>query len=191
MAPGIALPPHAPRRGHGPGDRPPPLPAHALTLGRPDGTAQEKYSMKPVVPYLEKIAGKSVTFLSDCVGPEGETAGADPAATNAQGRTALHAATSRQLGRHLKAAAHAEEEERTAAVVQLLLQCGMLPASRPSRAHKPEVFIVLLLCCFVVLLCFCFPLFCPKPNFKCFIFLTRRNFLLKVQDFILHFGFLS
>jgi len=48
-------------------------------LGRPDGTAQEKYSMKPVVPYLEKIAGKPVTFLSGCVGPEVEAACADPA----------------------------------------------------------------------------------------------------------------
>jgi len=49
-------------------------------LGRPDGTPQEKYSMKPVVPYLEKIAGKSVTFLSGCVGAEVEAACADPAA---------------------------------------------------------------------------------------------------------------
>ena len=49
-------------------------------LGRPDGTPQEKYSLKPVVPYLEKIAGKAVTFLSGCVGAEVETACADPAA---------------------------------------------------------------------------------------------------------------
>jgi len=48
-------------------------------LGRPDGTVQEKYSMKPVVPYLEKIAGKPITFLPACVGPETEAACADPA----------------------------------------------------------------------------------------------------------------
>eukprot|EP00326_Haptolina_ericina_P014726 CAMPEP_0181194282 /NCGR_PEP_ID=MMETSP1096-20121128/14257_1 /TAXON_ID=156174 ORGANISM="Chrysochromulina ericina, Strain CCMP281" /NCGR_SAMPLE_ID=MMETSP1096 /ASSEMBLY_ACC=CAM_ASM_000453 /LENGTH=416 /DNA_ID=CAMNT_0023283781 /DNA_START=38 /DNA_END=1288 /DNA_ORIENTATION=- len=49
-------------------------------LGRPDGMKQPKYSMAPVVPVLEKIAGKPVTFLSDCVGPEVEAACADPAA---------------------------------------------------------------------------------------------------------------
>jgi len=48
-------------------------------LGRPDGTAQEKYSMKPVAPVLEKIAGKPITFLTGCVGPEVEAACADPA----------------------------------------------------------------------------------------------------------------
>jgi len=47
-------------------------------LGRPDGTAQAKYSMKPVVPYLETIAGKKVTFLADCVGKDVEAACADP-----------------------------------------------------------------------------------------------------------------
>ena len=48
-------------------------------LGRPDGTAQEKYSMKPVAAALEKLVGKSVTFLSDCCGAEVEAACADPA----------------------------------------------------------------------------------------------------------------
>ncbi|KAL1527123.1 hypothetical protein AB1Y20_015805 [Prymnesium parvum] len=48
-------------------------------LGRPDGTAQPKYSMAPVATCLEKIAGKPVTFLSGCVGPEVEAACADPA----------------------------------------------------------------------------------------------------------------
>ncbi|RKF75097.1 Phosphoglycerate kinase [Golovinomyces cichoracearum] len=37
-------------------------------LGRPDGSVQEKYSLKPVVPELEKLLGKSVEFLSDCIG---------------------------------------------------------------------------------------------------------------------------
>ncbi|KAK5455027.1 phosphoglycerate kinase [Exophiala xenobiotica] len=41
-------------------------------LGRPDGKANPKYSLKPVVPELEKLLGKSVTFTSDCVGPEVE-----------------------------------------------------------------------------------------------------------------------
>lgn len=39
-------------------------------LGRPDGKKQEKYSLKPVVPELEKLLGKSVKFAPDCVGPE-------------------------------------------------------------------------------------------------------------------------
>ncbi|KAK4109825.1 phosphoglycerate kinase [Canariomyces notabilis] len=41
-------------------------------LGRPDGRANPKYSLKPVVPELEKLLGKSVTFAPDCVGPEVE-----------------------------------------------------------------------------------------------------------------------
>jgi phosphoglycerate kinase len=41
-------------------------------LGRPDGKRNEKYSLKPVVPELEKLLGKSVTFTNDCVGSEVE-----------------------------------------------------------------------------------------------------------------------
>merc|ERR1712169_32351 len=42
-------------------------------LGRPNGAVNEKYSLKPVVPELEKLLGKSVTFAPDCVGPEVES----------------------------------------------------------------------------------------------------------------------
>jgi phosphoglycerate kinase len=41
-------------------------------LGRPDGKANPKYSLKPVVPELEKLLGKKVEFAPDCVGPEVE-----------------------------------------------------------------------------------------------------------------------
>lgn len=41
-------------------------------LGRPDGKVNPKYSLKPVVPELEKLLGKSVEFAPDCVGPEVE-----------------------------------------------------------------------------------------------------------------------
>ena len=41
-------------------------------LGRPDGKRSEKYSLKPVVPELEKLLGKKVVFTDDCVGPEVE-----------------------------------------------------------------------------------------------------------------------
>lgn len=41
-------------------------------LGRPDGKVTEKYSLKPVVPELEKLLGKKVTFTHDCVGKEVE-----------------------------------------------------------------------------------------------------------------------
>lgn len=41
-------------------------------LGRPDGQRVDKYSLKPVVPELEKQLGKKVTFANDCVGPEVE-----------------------------------------------------------------------------------------------------------------------
>lgn len=41
-------------------------------LGRPNGQRNEKYSLKPVVPELEKLLGKKVTFAEDCVGSEVE-----------------------------------------------------------------------------------------------------------------------
>lgn len=41
-------------------------------LGRPDGERNEKYSLKPVVPELEKLLGKKVVFCNDCVGKEVE-----------------------------------------------------------------------------------------------------------------------
>ncbi|DAA73101.1 TPA_exp: Phosphoglycerate kinase [Trichophyton benhamiae CBS 112371] len=43
-------------------------------LGRPDGKPNPKFSLKPVVPELEKLLGKNVTFLHDCVGKEVEEA---------------------------------------------------------------------------------------------------------------------
>lgn len=51
----------------------------ASHLGRPDGRAQGKYSLKPVAAALEKILGRPVVFLKDCVGPEAEAACDDPA----------------------------------------------------------------------------------------------------------------
>lgn len=41
-------------------------------LGRPDGQVNPKYSLKPVVPVLEKLLGKSVIFTDDCVGAQAE-----------------------------------------------------------------------------------------------------------------------
>lgn len=41
-------------------------------LGRPDGKVNPKYSLKPVVPVLEGLIGKSVIFTEDCVGPKTE-----------------------------------------------------------------------------------------------------------------------
>ncbi|KAH7310641.1 phosphoglycerate kinase [Stachybotrys elegans] len=41
-------------------------------LGRPNGSPNPKYSLKPVVAELEKQLGTSVTFAPDCVGPEVE-----------------------------------------------------------------------------------------------------------------------
>jgi phosphoglycerate kinase len=38
-------------------------------LGRPDGKVNDKYSLKPVVPELEKLLGTKVEFADDCVGP--------------------------------------------------------------------------------------------------------------------------
>jgi len=47
-------------------------------LGRPDGCAVSKFSLRPVAKCLEGKLGKPVTFLSDCVGPEVEAACANP-----------------------------------------------------------------------------------------------------------------
>jgi phosphoglycerate kinase len=43
-------------------------------LGRPDGKGNPKYSLKPVVPELEKLLGRPVTFLDDCMGKDVEEA---------------------------------------------------------------------------------------------------------------------
>jgi phosphoglycerate kinase len=48
-------------------------------LGRPDGAANPKYSMAPVVPVLRERLGRDVVFLKDCVGAEVEAACANPA----------------------------------------------------------------------------------------------------------------
>jgi len=37
-------------------------------LGRPDGVPQDKYSLKHVIPTLEKLVGMKVKFADDCVG---------------------------------------------------------------------------------------------------------------------------
>lgn len=49
-------------------------------LGRPDGKKVAKYSLLPVKAELDKLLGKSVEFLSDCVGAEVEAKCADPPA---------------------------------------------------------------------------------------------------------------
>ncbi|KAG2190684.1 hypothetical protein INT46_006663 [Mucor plumbeus] len=41
-------------------------------LGRPNGEAVPKYSLKPVAAEVEKLLGKPVEFLNDCVGAEVE-----------------------------------------------------------------------------------------------------------------------
>ena len=43
-------------------------------LGRPDGQKIAKFSLKPVAAELEKLLGRTVTFLDDCVGPAVEAA---------------------------------------------------------------------------------------------------------------------
>ena len=42
-------------------------------LGRPDGVPQDKYSLKHVIPALEKLLGKKVKFADDCIGASAET----------------------------------------------------------------------------------------------------------------------
>lgn len=47
-------------------------------LGRPDGMANLKYTLKPVADELSKLLSREVNFLPDCVGSEIESACADP-----------------------------------------------------------------------------------------------------------------
>jgi phosphoglycerate kinase len=43
-------------------------------LGRPDGKADPKYSLRPVATRLERLLRQPVAFAGDCVGPEAEAA---------------------------------------------------------------------------------------------------------------------
>ena len=42
-------------------------------LGRPDGVAQDKYSLKHVIPAIEKLVGVPVKFADDCMGESAVT----------------------------------------------------------------------------------------------------------------------
>ncbi|MBI4398285.1 MAG: phosphoglycerate kinase, partial [Candidatus Omnitrophica bacterium] len=41
-------------------------------LGRPEGTKNLKYTLKPAAEHLSKLLGKPVVFIEDCVGPQAE-----------------------------------------------------------------------------------------------------------------------
>jgi phosphoglycerate kinase len=43
-------------------------------LGRPDGRRMAKFSLKPVAAEVQKLLGRPVSFLDDCVGPDVEAA---------------------------------------------------------------------------------------------------------------------
>ena len=45
----------------------------ASHLGRPKGSRNEKYSLKPAAKKLEELLGKHIEFSDDCVGPEAES----------------------------------------------------------------------------------------------------------------------
>src|SRR3977135_3373613 len=45
----------------------------ASHLGRPKGSSNEKYSVKPAAKKLEELLGKHIEFSDDCVGPEAES----------------------------------------------------------------------------------------------------------------------
>jgi len=49
-------------------------------LGRPDGWANTKYTLKPVADELSKLLNRPVTFQNDCVGAEVEAECANPPA---------------------------------------------------------------------------------------------------------------
>jgi phosphoglycerate kinase len=45
----------------------------ASHLGRPKGTRNEKYSLKPAAKKLEELLGKHIEFSNDCIGAEAES----------------------------------------------------------------------------------------------------------------------
>ena len=45
----------------------------ASHLGRPKGTRNDKYSLRPVLEKLAELSGTSVAWADDCVGPEAES----------------------------------------------------------------------------------------------------------------------
>ena len=47
-------------------------------LGRPDGQANPKYSLSPLIPELSRLLNTQVEFLPNCVGPDTEKACKDP-----------------------------------------------------------------------------------------------------------------
>jgi len=49
-------------------------------LGRPDGQRNMKFTLRNVAPEVEKLLGRPVKFLEDCVGPDVEAACASPSA---------------------------------------------------------------------------------------------------------------
>ena len=48
------------------------IPVITTHLGRPEGTKNLAFSVKPVAARLEELLGKKVTFVSDCIGSEVE-----------------------------------------------------------------------------------------------------------------------
>jgi len=42
-------------------------------LGRPKGGPEDKYSLRHIIPYLNKMFGQEVQFASDCIGEEAKT----------------------------------------------------------------------------------------------------------------------
>ena len=46
-------------------------------LGRPKGKVSEEFSLKNILPEIEKVLGKSVKFVSDCIGDEAKKMSTD------------------------------------------------------------------------------------------------------------------
>ncbi|KAI6249809.1 Phosphoglycerate kinase [Erysiphe necator] len=87
-------------------------------LGRPDGRVQEKYSLQPVVPELEKLLEKKVKFAQDCVGSEveaivnGSTGGQVVLLENLRFHAEEEGSSKDAEGTKIKASASAIEEFR-------------------------------------------------------------------------------
>ena len=39
-------------------------------LGRPKNGPEDKFSLKHIIPHIEKLVGKEVSFANDCIGSE-------------------------------------------------------------------------------------------------------------------------
>ena len=104
-------------------------------LGRPDGQKIAKFSLKPVAVELEKLIGKPVKFLDDCVGPAVEAACA-PGALKAGDVVLLE-----NLRFHLEEEGKVKEKQADGTEKSIKADPAAVAAFRASLSKLGDVFV--------------------------------------------------